>query len=181
MKEYQLGKAARLQWTMTPAAILGSLGLWLVIVALMTVVFNLPIGPALLGGIIAVILHWFSEVVHQLGHAWAARRTGYPMTGVRFGTFGIFATGLYPADEPALPANLHIRRAIGGPIFSAWLASIAFIILLMVIQSASAVWQFVLWFFFLENLIVFTLQVFLPLGFNDGATIWHWLRHRPQK
>jgi hypothetical protein len=23
-----------------------------------------------------------------------------------------------------------------------------------------------------------TLQVFIPLGFNDGATIWHWLRQR---
>jgi hypothetical protein len=178
MKEYQLGKMARVRWTMTPAAIFGSLGLWLVVVVLMIAVFNIPIGSAVLGGVVVVILHWFSEVVHQLGHAWAARRTGYPMTGGRAGKFGLFITSLYPPDEPALPAKLHIRRAVGGPIFSAWLASIAFIILLMVIQFAGAVWQFVLWFFFLENLFVFTLQVFLPLGFNDGATIWHWLRHR---
>jgi hypothetical protein len=31
-------------------------------------------------------------------------------------------------------------------------------------------------FFFLENLLVFTLQALVPLGFNDGATLWHWLR-----
>ena len=116
--------------------------------------------------------------MHQLGHAWAARRTGYPMSGVRFGVLGILAAAVYPPDEPALPAKTHIRRALGGPIFSAWLSSIAFILILMTIRTAAPLWQFVLWFFFLENLFVMTLQVFIPLGFNDGATIWHWLRKR---
>jgi hypothetical protein len=131
----------------------------------------------LLGGLIVVILHWFSETVHQFGHAWAARRTRYPMTGIRFGTRAVLATSLYPPDEPPLPAMVHIRRALGGPIFSAWLSSIAFILILMTIRTAAPVWQFVLWFFFLENLFVMTLQVFIPLGFNDGATIWHWARN----
>ena len=163
---------------MIPAALIGSLGLWLIVVGLMAAVFNIPIGSALLGGVIVVILHWFSEVVHQLGHAWAARRTGYPMVGVRFGKLAILATALYPLDEPPLPAKIHIRRALGGPIFSAWLSAIAFIVILLTIRSADAMWQFVLWFFFLENLFVMTLQVFIPLGFNDGATIWHWVRQR---
>jgi hypothetical protein len=128
--------------------------------------------------VIVVILHWFSELVHQVGHVWAARRTGYPMIGVRFGKLGILATALYPLDEPPLPAKIHIRRALGGPIFSAWLSAIAFIVILLTIRSADAMWAFVLWFFFLENLFVMTLQVFIPLGFNDGATIWHWARQR---
>jgi hypothetical protein len=178
MKEYRLGEVARVCWTFTPAAIFGSLGLWLIVVTLMTAVFSISIGPALFGGMIVVLLHWLSEVVHQLGHAWAARRTGYPMTGGRAGKFGVFITSLYPLDEPELPANLHLRRALGGPIFSAWLSSIAFIIALMLIQTASALGQFILWFFFLENLFVMTLQVFIPLGFNDGATVWRWARQR---
>ena len=92
MKEYRLGTWAGLQWSMTRSAIVGAIGLWLVVVALMVAAFNIPIGSALLGGVIVVILHELSEIVHQLGHAWAARRTGYPMSGVRFGMFGIFAT-----------------------------------------------------------------------------------------
>ncbi len=178
MKETKLGTLAGLQLSLLPLAFAGSIGLWVIGVVLMVAAFNIPIGSALLGGLIVIILHWFSEVVHHLGHAWAARRTGYPMTGIRFGKLGVFATALYPPAEPILPARLHIRRATGGPIFSAWLSAMAFIVILMTIRSAAPVWQFVLWFFFLENFFVMTLQVFIPLGFNDGATIWHWIRRR---
>jgi hypothetical protein len=177
MKERQLGTLAGLRLTVIPLALIGSIALYVIAVVLMAA-FNIPIGSALLGGAIVVVLHWFSELVHQLGHAWAARRTGYPMIGVRFGTLTVFATSLYPPEEPPLPAKIHIRRALGGPIFSAWLTSIAFIIILMTVRGIDAVWSFVLWFFFLENLFVMTLQVFLPLGFNDGGTIWHWMRKR---
>jgi hypothetical protein len=177
MKERKLGTLAGLQLTMIPAAVIGSIALYVIAVVLMAI-FNIPIGSALFGGLIVVVLHWLSELVHQLGHAWAARRTGYPMTGVRFGALAVFATSLYPPDEPPLPAKVHIRRALGGPIFSAWLSSIAFIVILMTARSIDALWSFVLWFFFLENLFVMTLQVFIPLGFNDGGTIWHWIRQR---
>jgi hypothetical protein len=178
MQERSLGTLASLQVTMIPLAVTGSIALYVIVIGLMIAVFSIPIGSALLGGVIVVILHWFSELVHQLGHAWAARRTGYPMIGIRFGKLGVFATSLYPPDEPALPARVHIRRAVGGPIFSAWLSAIAFLIILMTIRDADAMWEFVLWFFFLENLFVMTLQVFIPLGFNDGATIWRWVRAR---
>jgi hypothetical protein len=177
MKERSLGTLAGLRLTVIPAALIGSIGLYVIVVVLMAI-FNIPIGSALLGGLIVVVLHWFSELVHQLGHAWAARRAGYPMRGIRFGTHGVLGTSLYPPDEPALPARVHIRRAVGGPIFSAWLSAIAFLIILMTIRDADAMWEFVLWFFFLENFFVMTLQVFLPLGFNDGATIWRWVRAR---
>ena len=175
MKEHRLGTWAGLQWTMTRSAIIGAIGLWLVVAAVM-VAFNIPIGSALLGGVIVVLLHELSEIVHQLGHAWAARRTGYPMSGVRFGVLGIFATSVYPPDEPTLPAQIHIRRALGGPLFSAGLSALA-IVLLIIYEEAVPHGQFVLWFFFLDNFLVMTLQVFIPLGFNDGATIWHWVRN----
>ena len=178
MNERTLGTLAGLRLTATRAALIGSIVLYVIVIGLMAAAFNLPIGSALLGGLIVVILHWFSEVVHQLGHAWAARRTGYPMIGVRFGFLGVLSTAIYPPDEPTLPAAIHIRRATGGPIFSAWLSTMAFLIILMTIRNAGAIWSFVSWFFFLENFLVMTLQVFIPLGFNDGGTIWRWMRKR---
>ena len=177
MQERMLGTLAGLRLTAIPAAVIGSIGLYVIVIMLMAA-FNIPIGSALLGGLIVVSLHWFSELMHQLGHAWAARRTGYPMSGIRFGTLGVLATSLYPPDEPALPARVHIRRALGGPIFSAWLSAIAFIVILVTAHGTDAMWAFVWWFFFLENLFVMTLQVFIPLGFNDGATLWRWIRKR---
>ena len=103
--------------------------------------------------------------------------TGYPMSGIRFGTHVVFATALYPADEPALPAGTHIQRALGGPIVSGVVTIIAFVVM-RVISALSPLWSFVAWFFFLENLLLFTLQALIPLGFNDGGTIWHYLRQR---
>ena len=81
-----------------------------------------------IGAVMAVVLHWASEFVHQLGHAWAARRVGYPMTGIRF--WGVLSTSLYPSDELPLPAALHIRRALGGPMAS----------LLLSVAAALLVW-----------------------------------------
>jgi hypothetical protein len=30
----------------------------------------------------------------------------------------------------------------------------------------------------LDNLFFYTLQVFVPLGFNDGQALWDWWRKR---
>ena len=98
------------------------------------------------------------------------------MSGVRFGTHVIFATALYPATEPMLPASIHLRRALGGPVVSGVLTVVA--LLLLFIAQAAEAGQFVAWFFFLDNLLVMTLQALIPLGFNDGATIWYWWRRR---
>ena len=176
MKEYYAGTLAGLKITATPLMVWASLGLWAVM-TIIALLLNLNFGQALVAGLICVILHWISEFVHQLGHAWLARRTGYPMIGIRFGTHILFATALYPPDEPTLPAATHLQRAFGGPVASGAMTVIAFIVLL-VVQPSSALWHFVAWFFFLENLLVFTLQALIPLGFNDGSTILHYWRQR---
>ena len=177
MKEYRLGTLAGLKITALPMVIPASLGLWAIMTAV-GMLLNLTFGEALVAGVICVSLHWLSELIHQSGHAWAARHTGYPMSGIRFGTHVIFATALYPPDEPALPAGTHLRRALGGPLISGTLTVVAYILLGAVQMSGATTWQFVAWFFFLENLLVMTLQALIPLGFNDGATIWHYVRQR---
>ena len=72
----------------------------------------LALGPALLAGALSAAMMFVSEWLHQMGHALAARRVGYPMIGIQF--HSPLSTSVYPADEPRLPPQTHIRRALGG-------------------------------------------------------------------
>ena len=171
----QLGRVAGLWVSVERSALAGSVVLWALLSAIGVGLLQLPAGRAALGGMAAMLLHWLSEIVHHLGHAWAARRTGYPMVGVRLS--GLLSSSIYPTDEPPLPAAVHIRRALGGPLASLLLTLLAAAILLVLRSLGGTVWWVAL-FFFLENLLVFTLQVFLPLGFNDGGTLLYWWRRR---
>ena len=175
MKEYRIGRLAGLVLTAMSSVVSSSIALWAVLAALAALILQMPAGTAVLMGLAALILHWFSEFVHQLGHAVAARRTGHPMTGIRF--WGLLSTALYPNDEPPLPADVHIRRALGGPIASLILSFFAWALMVATRIAGGPLW-WVAVFFLAENAIVFTLQAFIPLGFNDGATLWYWLRKR---
>lgn len=147
-----------------------TIGLWLGLTVAALVLFRLSLVDALLAGLAATAIHWFSGLWHDLGHIVAARLTGHPMIGLRLWT--VFAINVYPPDEGALPAKVHVQRALGGPIASAIL-TIAFGVLVLVTLQGTALWWLML-FGFLENLFVMTLQAFVPLGFNDGATLWKW-------
>jgi hypothetical protein len=171
----QLGRAAGLRVSVERSALAGSLALWVLLSAIGVGLLQLPVGRAALGGLAAMLLHWLSVIVHQLGHAWAARRSGYPMVGVRL--WGVLGSSIYPPDEPPLPAGVHIRRALGGPVASLLLTLVAAAIVLALRSSGGTVWWVAL-FFCLDNLLVFTLQVFVPLGFNDGGTLLYWWRRR---
>jgi Zn-dependent protease len=151
------------------------LGLFLVIGI---AIFHRSPRNALVGAVLLVLLHWVSETWHNFGHFTAARRTGFPMQGVRLGTaLLVFGTSIYPEDEQELPAAVHIRRALGGPIGSAILALLAALALgLLVAAGSSLLWVGVV--FTLENLLVFVVANFLPFGFNDGSTMLHWLRQK---
>lgn len=63
-------------------------------------------------GIGVALYHALVQLVHQLGHALAARASGYPMTGIRYDYAFTYST--YPPDEPSLPAGIHIQRSLGG-------------------------------------------------------------------
>ena len=166
--EIKLGRVAGLQLSALPSAIISAIGLWTLLAFLAAVIGSLPIGTAIVGSLFATLLHFTSETLHQLGHAYAAKRTGYPMLGIRF--WFVLGTSVYPLDEPTLPGRIHIQRALGGPIASVLLGAIA-TVLAAVIQH----WLGLLLFFFaVDSLVVMGLGAFLPLGFTDGSTILTW-------
>jgi hypothetical protein len=130
---------------------------------------------AALAGLLVVLLHWLAVSVHVLGHTTAARRTGYPANGIRL--WGLFASIGYPADEPSLPAALHARRALGGPLAS---ASFSLILAALVVASrpiAGTAW-WLLVFLLLDSFLVGTLVALLPLDFTDGGPLLRLRRER---
>jgi hypothetical protein len=174
MKPIHFGKTFGLQIDILPVTFLATLLLWFGLSAAAFFGIRMPLGEALLLGLIAALLHWTSVLLHHLGHFIASRTTGYPMSGLLFGMFGILARDLYPADEPELAPAVHIRRALGGPIVSGLLSVILFLLLPLWPGN----WYWVAWFILLENIFLFTLQVFIPLSFNDGGTILQNLRRK---
>jgi len=174
MKPVHFGKIFGLQISALPLGFVGTLALWIGFSAIAHYVFDLAFGESVLLGFVATLLHWIFELIHSLGHAFAAKRTGYPMIGIKFGVLAVLAATLYPKDEPTLPSSIHIRRALGGPIANG-LLSILFFLLLPLWPGN---WFWIGMFALFENLFVYTLQVFLPLGFNDGSTILRNLRRK---
>lgn len=163
-----LGKFAGLHLTAEPSALVAFLLVWVSLAALGLGWLNLALGQAIVGGLVAAALHWDGELIHNLGHAWAARRTGFPMKGVHF--WGVLGTSVYPRNEPELPKGLHIRRALGGPLASlGWTVILGITAYLAYPLGGAARW--VSLFAFLDNLFIFTLGAFLPLPFTDGGTL----------
>jgi len=172
---YLLGSVLNLQISVTRSAILSFLVLWLLLALIGIIFIQLSVIESIIGGFIAAFFHYFSEFLHQLGHSIAARRTGYPMKGVRF--WFIFGGSVYPRDEGDLPGSIHIRRALGGAPMSFLITLILGLVLLALGQSSGMLWWVVL-FLFLDNLLVFTLGALLPIRIGDfvtdGATILYW-------
>jgi len=71
---------------------------------------SLALGEALLAGALSALSMFIFEWLHQMGHARAARRVGYPMIGLH--VHSIFGASIYPADEPTLPRRTNVQRAL---------------------------------------------------------------------
>jgi hypothetical protein len=166
-----LGHIGNLEVTAKPSAIVGFLLMWLVLSTLGFFVINLSSLESFVGGFICAVLHYLSEVLHQLGHAGAARRTGYPMRGFRF--VYVLGFSLYPKDEPELPGRVHVRRALGGPAVS-FVVSVIALLIFLVAQNVGGLFYWIALWFFLDNFFVFFLGALLPLGFTDGSSILKW-------
>lgn len=128
---------------------------------------------ALLSAAGCVAMHWALNLVHNIGHWLAARRTGHPMLGVLFGEKLIFGRSLYPDDEPALPARVHITRALGGPALST-LVGLALAVFTALIWVRAGDWRWIAAWATLESFAIFGPGAFLPLDFTDGGTLRKW-------
>lgn len=167
----ELGRLAGLRLTAGNSAILGFMGVWALTFVVALTALELSSLEAMIGGLICAALHFALELAHQLGHAIAARATGWPMTGIHF--WLVLALSRYPSDEPELPGRVHIRRALGGPIASL-LLSIPLGLLAGALQPWDATPGWIAAFAFLDCLLFFGIGSLLPLGFTDGSTILRW-------
>jgi hypothetical protein len=162
-----LGGVAGLRLSAAPSALIGSLVLWALLGAVGLLLLKLsPVEVALLS-LTGVLLHWISDVIHQLGHAWAARQSGHPMVGIRL--WWLLTSSIYPSNEPQLLRSVHTRRALGGPITSLLVGALSSLVLLIIPVDTGPWWLAL--FFCLDNLLVLGLGAFLPLGFTDGSTL----------
>jgi hypothetical protein len=176
-KTFNLGTFAGLKLLVKPLALIASLILWIIFAAIGRKGFKLSLRQAVLGGLLAVGLHWVSELWHHLGHAQAARQTGWPMSGVC--ATGPLAASLYPPDEPTLPGRTHIKRALGGPAASGLLALVMGMTAVALHTTGGVPFMLAAMAFF-ENVFIFSLGAFLPLGFTDGSTILHYWNRNPK-
>ncbi len=175
-----------LKLTGTRAALLWHLGLALVCALLAGWLLRLSPGAALLAGLLSAVIFFASELLHQLGHAWAAHRVGHPMRGIRF--FSLFGASLYPAGEPPLPRRVHVLRALGG----FWVNVLIGLLLLPAALSAwpnGGVGAWLLAFAVFANLLALGLGALLPItipgsdgGVTDGGTLlYHWQAAQREK
>ncbi len=165
--DISLGRVAGLRLTALPSAFIGSLILWALLGAVGLFLLRLSLVEVVLLSLAGTLLHWVGDVIHQLGHAWAARQTGHPMVGIRL--WWLLTSSIYPPDEPQLPRSIHTRRALGGP-FTSLLVGALSSLLPLLLPMGTGIWWLAL-FFSLDNFFVLGLGAFLPLGFNDGSTL----------
>jgi hypothetical protein len=172
---YRLGTIYGVKIIARPSAIIASIALWAVATEVATAFFHASLAAGIVQGLVVTLIHWLSDLLHQFGHAIAARSTGYPMSGLRL--WFLVSSGLYPLDEPELPARTHVLRALGGPIMSLIVTVITGVIALLM-RNAGSPYTWIAVFAFLDNFLIFTLGAFLPLGFTDGSTLLRLWRER---
>ena len=178
-KTRMLGRWWGVAWGYWPLAIWCSLGLWVGLGWwLWGRVGDVP--TAVGGGLLCVLAHWLGEMAHQGGHAWVAKRVGYPQS--RWVFVHLLLAAQYPPDEPPLPNATHRRRAWGGVPVSLGVAAVAGLWLLG-FAPVSPLWTAVAQFVFWENLLVFGLGALLPIytlfgrGFEtDGDALYRFWR-----
>lgn len=169
---HALGTIRELELSAGTSVLPGSFALAALLTALLRRAGRAPAQAALVAAA-ALPLHWSSDLWHQLGHAAAARVAGSPMRGIHF--WGVLSTSLYPADEPPLPAEVHIQRALGGPAAS-----------LLGAIVAGVLWRQArrpgpgrdLALFALADHLLLGLGALLPLPFTDGGTLLTWWPRR---
>jgi Zn-dependent protease len=147
---------------------------WLVVFALLTWSWATAIFPDQNPGLsdgtywtmaaVAALLFFASILLHELGHAFQARREGMEIEGITLWLFGGVAQfkGMFPS------AGAEFRIAIAGPAVSLVLG-ILFVAIAVVVHGAAAVDGTAAWLGYINlTLLVFNLLPALPL---DGGRV----------
>jgi Zn-dependent protease len=175
-QEYRLFRITDIEIRLRPSAFFSALLIWAGVTAFTLLGEQLPAVQALLSGFIVALGHWFSAIWHHLGHAFVTKRLDYPMQAITL--HGLTASAVYPTSEQETPADVHLRRALGGPAASAILTLTLYRLalseypnggLILVVMAAMMV----------DNLLFFTLGAMLPLDFTDAGTLIRWWPRRP--
>jgi len=117
---------------------------------------------ALLVGVGFAVYHAIAQLVHQLGHALAARATGYPMTGIRYDY--IFTYSEYPPNEPSLPARVHIQRSLGGVGGATLVLAMGILLWLQVDVTTSGFMRWLFNFLLFDSVLLFIASAILSDG-----------------
>jgi Zn-dependent protease len=153
---------------------------WLVILALLVWTLSDGVFPAqdpglshgtyLAMGVVAAVLFLVSVLLHELGHAWIARREGVEIDGITLWLFG----GVTQFKSRFVSAGSEFRIAIAGPLVSIAIGVIS----ILVAQAGlpSAVDGVAAWLGYINlTLAVFNLIPALPL---DGGRVFRALLWR---
>lgn len=156
------------------SAVIGSLIMVIVLTGAAMTLAELSVREAIIAAIIALLLHWFAVLVHNYGHFVVAKRIGHPSTGLLLRL--VFARVNYPDDEGELSPQIHLKRALGGPLFSLILAALVIPLALLWLILMGGIEQFLGYWILFDYGWVFTFGAFLPpMRFewftNDGGTI----------
>jgi Zn-dependent protease len=147
---------------------------WLIVFALLTWSWATAIfpdqNPGLSDGaywamaLVAALLFFASILLHELGHAFQARREGMEIEGITLWLFGGVAQfkGMFPS------AGAEFRIAIAGPIVSLVLG-VLFVVIALGVHGADAVDGVAAWLGYINiTLLIFNLLPALPL---DGGRV----------
>ena len=147
---------------------------WLVVFALITWSLATQVFPDQNSGlsdttyvvmaVVASLLFFSSILLHELGHAFQARREGMEIEGITLWLFGGVAQfrGMFPS------AGAEFRIAIAGPLVSLALG-IAFVAIAVAVSLSNAVDGVAAWLGYINlSLLVFNLLPALPL---DGGRV----------
>lgn len=156
------------------SAVIGSLIMVIVLTVAAMTLAGLSVQDAIIAAIIALALHWFAVLVHNYGHFFVAKRIGHPSTGLLLRL--VFARVNYPDDEGELPPQIHLRRALSGPLFSLILAVLVIPFALLWLIPMGGIAPFLGYWLLLDYGWVFTFgALFPPMRFewftNDGGTL----------
>lgn len=156
------------------SALVGSLIMVIILAGTALALAGLSVQDAVIAAIIALALHWFAVLIHNYGHFAVAKRIGHPSTGLLLRL--VFARVNYPDDEGELSPQIHLKRALGGPLFSLILAALVIPLALLGLIPMGGIEQFLGYWLLFDYGWVFTFGAFLPpMRFewftNDGGTI----------